>query len=187
MTSSAENLKAYCDFELVAYGPNAGKMKIVAKPTAAGKRVYQEIAAGKWKTEVLEIKADLTARKEAEDAARAARKAKIAAIAGLPEIRAAIEAEERYRAEFDVMMDDENNDGARPPKRPATDVAQLMAEYPRAAAYLKAESWSMAAHDVKASAGSRALEKIISGDDYASAIAEMDAAWAQYCTDHIWD
>lgn len=76
MTSSAENLKAYCDFELVAYGPNAGKMKIVAKPTAAGKRVYQEIAAGKWKTEVLEIKADLTARKEAEDAARAARKAK---------------------------------------------------------------------------------------------------------------
>ena len=73
MTSSAENLKAYCDFELVAYGPNAGKMKIVAKPTAAGKRVYQEIAAGKWKTEVLEIKADLTARKEAEDAARAAR------------------------------------------------------------------------------------------------------------------
>ena len=46
---------------------------------------------------------------------------------------------------------------------------------------------TVAAHDVKASAGSRALEKIINGDDYASAIAEMDAAWAQYCTDHIWD
>lgn len=33
-----------CNFTLVTYGPHAGKVKITAKPSAEGKRVYDEIA-----------------------------------------------------------------------------------------------------------------------------------------------
>ena len=51
-------------------------------------------------------------------------------------------------------------------------------QYPRAAAYAKAESYSMAAHDQKASAGNKAMAAIESGEDPLVAVAAMDAVWA---------
>lgn len=44
-----------------------------------------------------------------------------------------------------------------------------------------------AANYAKSSAGRTALEKIINGEDYAQAIADMEAEWSAYCDAHIWD
>jgi hypothetical protein len=113
--------------------------------------------------------------------------AKIAAISGLDLLRAAHNDEARYAAQFERMMEDEGNDGARPP-RPATgNVAALTALYPRAAAYILADDWSDAAHDVKASAGLIARQQILDGMDHDQAISEMQAAWSAHCAKTIWD
>ncbi len=61
--------------------------------------------------------------------------------------------------------------------RPAHDIPAMLAKYPRAAAYLKAEAWARGAHYAKVAAGKAALEKIIQGEDFAAALAEMEAAW----------
>lgn len=51
-------------------------------------------------------------------------------------------------------------------------------QYPLAAAYAKAESYSMAANDQKASAGNRAMKAIESGADPLATISAMDAEWS---------
>lgn len=97
-----------------------------------------------------------------------------AACPGLARLRAAREDEVRYTREFNRMMADEDNDGARPP-RPAQDsYAALAAEYPRAALYLKAEDFSCAANDHKAAAGSKAIEILAEGGSEAEARAVLD-------------
>lgn len=104
-----------------------------------------------------EIRASQRARWDAQEA-------KInQAVPGIDILRAAYNADEDYRQSFEKMMEDENNDGARPPSRPATNSADLAKKYPRAAAYLKAEAYSGAAHDCKASAGRKAMELLASG------------------------
>ena len=89
---------------------------------------------------LLEIKQVLLAERAAEQAAAAERQALIDAIPGLQAIRDAADEWEAYIMAFNAMMDDENNDGARPPKRPTSDVKALMQAYPVASAYLKAIS-----------------------------------------------
>jgi hypothetical protein len=128
----------------------------------------------------LQIKADA-------DAATAEEKAAIDGIEGLKELRAALNERERYSEQFAKMMDDEHNDGVRPPRPAAGNTDDLRARYPRAAAYILAEAWGGAAHDVKASAGNKAVKRILAGDDYAEAIAEMKATWAAHCDQHVWD
>jgi len=127
------------------------------------------------------------ADKAASEKAIAERKAKTAAIEGLEEIRSAIHAAEQYHRDFNRMMDDEYNDGVNPPERPTTNIAELKARYPRAAAYLVAESYSYADHYVKAGAGKRAVERIINGEDYNKVLADMKAEWDAHCAEHIWD
>lgn len=185
MTNKAAELMGILNFDLVTFGPNKGKMQITAKPTADSKRAYNELARGMWKSEVQEIKASLTAEHDAKVAAADAKRAKIDAIEGLNELRKAINDIDRYHRAFDRMMEDENNDGVRPPKRPTMNVEELKAKYPRAAAYLKAEKFATGAHYVKANAGSKALDKIINGEDYTAAIAEMEAEWSEYCANQL--
>lgn len=50
-------------------------------------------------------------------------------------------------------------------------------QYPLAAAYAKAESYSMASHDQKATAGCRAMDAIELGSDPLATIAKMDTDW----------
>ena len=73
----------------------------------------------------------------------------------------------RYADEFERMMEDEGNDGARPPRpidESAKDrVARLAAEYPRAAAYLRAKDYTLAGNDRKYAAGKKAMEIIATG------------------------
>lgn len=141
-----------------------------------------------------EIIAELMQRKEAEDAeteaykkAIAEREAKLYAIEGLSELMQARSQLEIYREALAAMMDDESNDGAFPPPRPTSNPAELSKQYPRAAAYLKAESYEFASNAVKSAAGKKAEERIINGEDYAAAIRDMETEWADYCTAHIWD
>jgi len=118
---------------------------------------------------------------------RAEAEAKLKAnVPGLDELRAAYEqAEQEYEA-FARMMDDEQNDGARPPK-PAANPAELAAKYPVAAAYLKAEAWSMASHYAKAAAGRKAMERIANGEDHRTVLTGMETEWAEHCNAHMWD
>lgn len=120
-------------------------------------------------------------------AAAAEHAAKIAAIDGLDELRQAIYDAEKYSEEFTKMMDDEYNDGVKPPKKPKTDVDAVRKAHPQAAAYIKAENWSMASHYAKIAAGARALERITNGEDYKAAIEDMEKEWENHCDEHIWD
>ena len=65
---------------------------------------------------------------------------------------------------------------AMPEADEALDAAR--AQYHLAAAYAKAESYSVASHDQKASAGRRAMEAIKSGADPLQAIEKMELDWA---------
>lgn len=74
------------------------------------------------------------------------------------------------------MMEDEGNDGARPPKGPVgPSYADLAAKYPRAALFLRAKSQADLSHDDrKASAGRRAMEMLRAGADETEAREVLD-------------
>lgn len=132
-----------------------------------------------------EIKDTLLEKWKVEREAAAARQAKIDAIPGLTEIRAAKNDLVEWHREFNESFENVGGLGVRP--KPAVDIATLKAQFPRAAAYLEAEAWSYGAHYAKVSAGKKALEKIINGEDYEKALAEMDKEWTAYCNEHAWD
>lgn len=118
----------------------------------------------------------------------AAKQAKIEAnVPGLAGLTAAINEEYRYDEAFERMMADENNDGARPPRKPAISSDDLKNQYPVAAAYIKAEDWKHAAHYAKSAAGQKAMDRIAAGEDYTLALADMEAEWSAHCDAHIWD
>lgn len=54
---------------------------------------------------------------------------------------------------------------------------EALRQFPRAAAWMQAESYSMARNDRKASAGNRAKARIEAGEAHEIVIAEMDAEW----------
>lgn len=84
-------------------------------------------------------------------------------IPGLEVLRSAINAHDDYQRGFERMMEDEQNDGVNPPRLPGADPDELAKQYPRAAAYLRADAYSDAAHDQKANAGRKAKELLESG------------------------
>jgi hypothetical protein len=106
---------------------------------------------------------------------------------GLAEIRAAREDEMRYQEQFNEMMEDENNDGAMPPRPIKTKSSELLAKYPAAAAYLHAEDFSLSSHFAKVAAGKRAIDRLMAGKDYKSIIEKMENEWTEYCNEHVWD
>ena len=98
-------------------------------------------------------------------------------VPGLKELRKAQDAaandNERYHRSFERMMDDEGNDGARPPRRIDESLAEkatrLATQYPRAAMYLQAEGFTYASAVAKYSAGKKAMELISTGGSIAEA------------------
>lgn len=141
--------------------------------------------AGKKITEAKpEIMAILTAEKEAKEKEAAERTAKINAIEGLNEIKVAIAEQERFHDAFNAAM--ERGDG-RLPSRPESNIGEMKAKYPRAAAYLKAENYEYSANYAQASAGRKARERIINGEDYEQVLTDMEKEWSDYCNEHVWD
>lgn len=94
--------------------------------------------------------------------AKASIKAKMATnLPGLEELRVVCDKNESAYAWNTKRFDDEMTSSLAP--RRLIDTAELRAKYPRAAAYLKAEGYSLAANDRKATAGHEAMALLVNG------------------------
>jgi hypothetical protein len=106
-------------------------------------------------------------------------------VPGLAALRAARDDEDRYSEQFERMMENENNDGARPPKPVREPVAVVAARFPIAAAYLKAEDWECSTNYGKANAGTKAKARIAAGEDHTVVLAEMQTEWSAHAASHV--
>ena len=104
---------------------------------------------------------------------------------GLEALRAARADENRYHAQFERMMDDEQNDGVNPPKFVKVRYQDLAPKYSKAVAYLKAEGYSESSHYAKNGAGRTALSRLEAGENVEKVIAEMEAEWSKFCTENV--
>jgi hypothetical protein len=121
-----------------------------------------------------------------EKEAKALRAKKISEIEGLEELQKAIADEENYHYQIERRFENESLSSFGIAK-PATSSKDLAVRYPRAAAYLKADKWSDSENINKRSAGKKALEKIINGEDHEKVLADMEAEWTSACNKNIWD
>jgi hypothetical protein len=127
------------------------------------------------------LSAERDARADAADATRAATLE--VACPGLARLRAALDDADRYAEEFERMMEDEGNDGARPPRPRRGDPTALAAEYPRAAAFLRMESWSYSCNmSGKSGVGKRAMARLLAGEDHVAVLADADREWGEIAT-----
>lgn len=134
--------------------------------------------------EVQEIKAALLAEQTEERETAERRRNFRAAIPGLKELETAREAQAAYREAFARAVD--SGDGIYPAK-PQSDPAELSVQYPMAAAMLRAESYSRAANYRKASAGRKAVERILDSEDWEKAISDMETEWHEAALEHMRD
>lgn len=139
------------------------------------------------KDEILSI---LKAEKEEKEKAAKERKEKINAIEGLNEIREAIEQQEAWQRKFNSNMSNEY-ESFKVSSRPENKISELKEKYPRAAAYLKAESLFLSENSDISIIGKNALEKIINGENFVSVMEEAEAkrkaAMESFLNRHIWD
>ena len=97
---------------------------------------------------------------------------KVNAIEGVAEIKAAIRASINYhQAKMELERGDRFIEDM--PAYNPNEVSDLKKKYPRAAAFLEAERWVSADNPVKVRLGSRAMQKILNGDDPAAVLDEM--------------
>ena len=146
---------------------------------------YDEIARHKD-----EIKALLLKRHDDEIRAREERKAKIAAIPGLKEIEDAVEDLTQWHEEFSRSFDERYGAGCGGlgvRAKHQYDIDAMLAQYPRAAAYLKMRDWSRKEFIEQSIIGKKALEKIINDDHWEQAVADAEKELDDYITAHIWD
>lgn len=134
--------------------------------------------------EVQEIKAALLAEKAEERETTVRRHNFRSAIPELKELEVAKAEQAAYREAFARAVD--SGDGIYPAK-PKSDPSELSARYPMAAAMLRAESYSRAANYRKASAGRKAVERILDGENWEKAIGDMEAEWHEATSEHMWD
>lgn len=134
--------------------------------------------------EMKEIKAAMMAEQTEERETAERRRNFRAAIPGLEELEAAKAEQATYREAFSRAVD--SGSGIYPAK-PKSDPAELSAQYPMAAAMLRAESYSRAANYRKANAGRKAVERILDGEDWEKAVSDMETEWHEAALEHMWD
>lgn len=167
------------------YEPNTNKGKIAVGNTPLIKKNPDDMEFIKAnKPAILDY---LRAEREAEikriEESAAKQKAWESSI-GLDKLKAAIKEQIAYKEAFDKAW--ERGDGKYPAK-PEDRTAEMAAMYPIAAAYHKAENWSLAANYAKANAGHKAMHRIEAGEDHKKVIADMENEWSAHCEKHIWD
>ena len=105
---------------------------------------------------------------------------------GLGKIKKAIYEQDKWQSDFNRAM--ESEDGAsfmRPtPKNVIEDTKKA---YPKEAAYYKAEQYSFASHYAKSSAGRKAMERILNGEDYNKVIEDMENEWHKSAEEAVWN
>lgn len=174
----ALNVRRTGEDKIGCYPPKCGRDEIVAYMRANKPAILQ----------YLEEQEAAQARAEQEAAkARAERDAKIQAIPGLAEIEHARADLAAWHEEWEASFDGEGGGGIGVRPKPKYDLKSMYAKYPKAVAYINARTYSRSENIAKANAGEVAVRKILGGEDYNAAIAEMEAAWAKYCMDHAWD
>jgi cyanate lyase len=99
-------------------------------------------------------------------------------IPGYDELFEAYEFNDDYRKSFNKMMNDEFNDGIKPPEGAPKDIKELTTKYPQAAAYIAARSYSKTRNDVQSSIGREAMSRILKGEDHNNVIKEMKNKWS---------
>jgi len=97
-----------------------------------------------------------------------------AIIPGLSLLQKASNDLDNYHYKFNKATEDEHNDGVNMPAHPGNSLSELCKEYPTAALYLKAESYSFASHSSKASAGDKAKKLLASGGGITEAESILD-------------
>lgn len=137
------------------------------------------------RTNKADILAILRDRREAKRKAYEDRKRKIEAIEGLNEILECRNAWANWHADFEHMMETES--AIMHVSAPITKEKDLREKYPRADAYLKAQHEANKSNYELSAIGRKALERIIDGDDYLSAIEAMDLEIAEFVKKHAWD
>jgi hypothetical protein len=156
-----------------------GEERIQARPQS-----QQELNKyGEWVKSHKEL---LIAEIKAIENEKAEREAKIQAIEGLKELKAAI-AQEQYEYEQRQKRWESESLSSIIPQKPIVSVAELKKRFPRAAAYVKAENWTLSNNSGKRQAGKKALERIINGEYHEQVLADMEAEWNAYTKQHIWD
>ncbi|MGN1101553.1 MAG: hypothetical protein ACI4RG_05120 [Huintestinicola sp.] len=132
-----------------------------------------------------EIRSILKAEKAAEDEALRIRQQKIDSIEGLKVLKNNISEWEKYS----YMINKYISNGAlgSAPSKPEIESSELKKKFPRAAAYIKAESYAYASNAVKSSIGKDALDKIIDGCDYSVVISDMEEKWKNHLNTKDWD
>ncbi len=105
-------------------------------------------------------------------------------IEGLEEIKRVSNEWANYNYEYNRRFEAEDYGALA---KPEITVEELKTRYPRAAAYLKAQSWTRSNNVGKFSAGRKALERIIAGEDYEQVLADMEAEWTEYTRTRMWD
>lgn len=99
-------------------------------------------------------------------------------VPGLNELRAAIAHDEKQRSSFSKSV---YSGSGRLSGNPSSETASFVAKrYPRAAAYIKAESYFYASNDVKSSLGREAMNAIANGKSASAAISAMERKWKKY-------
>lgn len=155
-------------------------------PAAERNAIIAELRSRKEETV-----AYLRAEQEEQDRKFREREAKIKAIPGLEELKAARADISAWHDEFDASFDDARGAGVgglgvRP--RPKYDFQAMREKYPAAAAYLRAEHEANSANYELADIGNRALESIINDyTQYAEIMARMDDEITAFTDRHMWD
>lgn len=133
-----------------------------------------------------EIIAYIEEQKAIEEQKHLERLKKINAIEGLQELEDASIAWKKYYSDYRHFIEDGAEGKA--PKKPEASLEELVRKYPRANAYMKAESYAYSSsNNARAAAGKKALERILNGEDYKQAIADMKKEWRDYCEEHVFD
>lgn len=105
------------------------------------------------------------------------RRAQIAAIEGLDELRAAIHDWDVYHYQSAQYL---AGDIHERPVAPTAHIGNLKKQYPRAAAYVKAYDWANSGSFVKARFGRWACEQIAAGADHDEVLTKMEADYAAF-------
>lgn len=113
--------------------------------------------------------------------------AKVARIEGLAEIRKAQSELEDWRERFNASFDGEYAvGGLGVGRKPQHNISAMLEQYPRAAAYLKAEQQASKENIELREIGKRALNEVVNGD-YKKAMETMQADIKAFVDRHIWD
>ena len=133
-----------------------------------------------------EILKEIMDAKEQEKRAYQARQAKIDAIPGLAEIKAALAKAADWNRRFNASFETEDGGGWGVGPRPQYDFEAAYKKYPQAHAYLIAEKEAYKSNFELAEIGRKALEKVINGK-WQEAMNDIKREKDEFVDRHAWD